>query len=90
MNIVLDITDQLEAVMNGATYAFGVNTVWLKDGSGYTKAYGYVAVDEDKKTYTFTDTNGGKFNAKVTLGEDGETYELTLTPVNEEDTSGQA
>ena len=90
MNIVLEITDQLEATMNGATYAFGVKTVCLKDGSGYTKAYDYVAVDEDNKTSTFTDTNGGKFNAKVTLGEDGKTYELTLTPVKEENKSGQA
>lgn len=93
MTIEFEVTDQQEVVMNGNTYAFGVSTIWLKDGGAYTKAYSFTATDEDGNLFELTDLNGDKFTAKITLGEDGKTYEMTVTPVEEETeegTEGQA
>lgn len=79
MTIEFEVTDQLEAVMDGKTYAFGIRTVWLKD-DGYTKAYGFIAVDEKNKIYTLTDEEGKEYTAKLTQQED-KTYKMELTPV---------
>ena len=78
MVIVMTVTDQLEATMNGVTYAFGVNTVWIKNGTNYTKAYGYSTIDADNKQYEFTDGAGDVYTASVTQNED-KTYSLTVT-----------
>lgn len=93
LNINLEISDQPEAVMDGKTYAFGISTVWEKNGTVYTEAYGFTVVDEKAKTYTLTDLNGNKFTAQLTYNGESEVYTMTVTPVEEEtgeDTEGQA
>ncbi len=82
--IEFKVTDQLEAVKDGVTYAFGVSTVWIKDGSGYTKAYDKsVDIKEADEEHSnmiseLTDANGDKFLATLVYNEETETYEMTV------------
>ena len=90
MNIEFEVTDQLEVVMNGATYLLGVGTVWTKDDDGYTKAYNksneiIKDVDREKiKKFDVTDAEGGEFTAVVVYDVVIGNYVMALTRVEEE------
>lgn len=90
--IRLTVSDQLTAAADGVTYAFGIKTLWAVNGGVYTKAYGLAETDVEG-TYELTDGDGNKFTARLTLGGNGETNTVEITPVintSEEGAEGQA
>lgn len=90
----LEVTDQLEVVMNGTTYLLGVDTVWIKDGDVYTKVYTksdeiIKDVDRDKiKKFDLTDAEGNEYTAVLVYDVVIENYVMTLTHVEAEPEEG--
>ena len=79
--IWLTVSEQTKAVAgegeNAVTYSFGVTTLWQVNSDGsYTKAYSFVSTDEDG-VYELTDSEGNKYTATLTEGENGNTLEIT-------------
>ena len=91
--IRLTVTDQTIVTYNDETYSFGIKTVWKVTDGVYTKAYDLEDSDV-ANAYLLTDAEGNQFTAKikVTIGDDGDTYTMELTPVEntEEGTDEQA
>ena len=81
-NYTMDIVERITAAAGEVTYSFGVDTVRVlnEDGSYGKKAYDFTAGAAENE-YELKDGDGKKFTAKLTLGDDGTTYSVEITPV---------